>query len=114
VTKLLAHWVLSALSLLLVAHFIPGFRVRGFGTALIAALVIGFVNGTLGLLLKFMTIPLSIVTLGLFLLVINALMLELSAWFVSGFEVRGFGTAFLASLLLSALSVVVRELLHIG
>jgi len=112
VTKLLVHWVLSALSLLLVAHFIPGFRVRGFGTALIAALVIGFVNGTLGLVLKFMTIPLSIVTLGLFLLVINALMLELSAWFVPGFEVRGFGTAFLAALLLSVLSVIVRELLH--
>ena len=70
-----------------------------------------FVNGTLGLLLKFLTIPLSIVTLGLFLLVINALMLELSAWFVPGFEVAGFGTAFLASLILSVLSVAVRELL---
>ncbi len=110
-SKLLAHWVLSALSLLLVAHFVPGFRVRGFGTALIAALVIGFVNGTIGLGLKFLTIPLSILTLGLFLLVINALMLELSAWFVPGFAVRGFGTAFLASLILSALNVVVRELL---
>jgi putative membrane protein len=112
VSKLLAHWVLSALSLLLVAHVLPGVKVRGFGTALIAALVIGFVNGTLGLVLKFLTIPLSIVTLGLFLLVINALMLELSAWFVPGFEVGGFGTALVASLILSALSVVVRELLN--
>jgi len=109
--KLLAHWVLSALCLLLVARIIPGVRVRGFGTALFAALVIGFVNGTLGLLLKLLTIPLTIVTFGLFLLVINALMLELSAWFVPGFEVAGFGTAFLASLILTVLSVVVRELL---
>ena len=111
-SKLLAHWVLSALSLLLVARFVPGFRVRGVGAALIAALVIGFVNGTLGLALKFLTIPLSILTLGLFLLVINALMLELSSWFVPGFAVRGFGTAFIASLILSALSVVIRELLN--
>jgi putative membrane protein len=110
-TKLLVHWVLSALCLLLVARVLPGFKVRGFGTALFAAVVIGFVNGTLGLLLKVLTIPLSVVTLGLFLLVINALMLELSAWFVPGFEVAGFGTAFLASLILTVLSVVVRELL---
>ena len=58
-----------------------------------------------------LNIPLSIVTLGLFLLVINALMLELSAWLVPGFEVAGFGTAFLASLVLTVLSVVIRELL---
>jgi putative membrane protein len=110
-TKILVHWLLSALCLLLVARVIPGFKVRGFGTALLAVLVIGFVNGTLGLLLKVLTIPLSIVTLGLFLLVINAVMLKLSAWFVPGFEVAGFGTAFLASLILTVLSVVIRELL---
>lgn len=110
-TKLLAHWVLTALSLLLVGAVVPGFRLKGFGTALIAAVIIGLVNGTLGLLLKVLTFPLSIVTFGLFLLVINALMIELAAWLVPGFEVRGFGPAFLGALILSALNVVVRELL---
>lgn len=110
-TKLLAHWVLTALSLLLVGAVVPGFRLKGFGTALFAAVVIGFVNGTLGLLLKLLTFPLSIVTFGLFLLVINALMIELASWLVPGFEVRGFGAAFLGALILSALNVAVRELL---
>ncbi len=110
-TKLIAHWVLTALSLLLVGAVVPGFRLKGFGTALIAAVIIGLVNGTLGLLLKVLTFPLSIVTFGLFLLVINALMIELAAWLVPGFEVRGFGPAFLGALILSALNVVVRELL---
>jgi putative membrane protein len=109
--KLLAHWLLSALSLLLVAHLVPGFRVRGLGTALIAAVVIGLVNGTLGLILKILTLPVTIVTFGLFLLVINALMLKLSAWFVPGFEVRGFWPALLGGAILSVLSMVIRRLL---
>ena len=71
--RILAHWVLSALCLLLVAHFVPGFVVSGFGTALIAAVVIGLVNGTLGMLLKIVTFPLTILTFGIFWLVINAL-----------------------------------------
>ncbi len=77
--KLLAHWILSALSLLLVAKIVPGFAVSGLGTALIAAVVIGLVNSTLGLILKILTLPITVVTFGLFLLVINALMLKLSA-----------------------------------
>jgi len=112
VTKLLVHWVLSAISLLVVAHFVPGFVVRGFGTALIAAVVIGFVNGTLGLILKLLTLPITIITFGLFLLVINALMLKLAAWFVPGFAVRGFWPALLGGAILSVLSLVVRRLLH--
>lgn len=109
--KLLAHWLLSALSLLLVAHLVPGFRVRGLGTALIAAVVIGLVNCTLGLILKILTLPITIVTFGLFLLVINALMLKLSAWFVPGFEVHGFWAALLGGAILSVLSMVIRRLL---
>ena len=109
--KLLFHWALSALCLLLVAHLVPGFRVRGFGTALIAALLIGLINGTLGLLLKIVTFPLTILTFGLFWFVINALMLELAASFVRGFEVRGFWPAFFGSLILSVLNLIVRWLL---
>jgi len=109
--KMLVHWALSALCLLLVAHLVPGFRVRGFGTALIAALLIGLINSTLGLLLKIVTFPLTILTFGLFWFVINAMMLELAAFFVRGFEVRGFWPAFFGSLLLSVLNLIVRWLL---
>ena len=108
--KMLVHWALSALCLLAVAHLVPGFRVRGFGTALIAALLIGLINSTLGLLLKIVTFPLTILTFGLFWFVINALMLELAAFFVPGFEVRGFWPAFWGSLVLSILNLIVRWL----
>jgi putative membrane protein len=109
--KLLAHWILSALCLLLVAHFVPGFFVSGFGTALIAAVVIGLVNGTIGMLLKILTFPLTILTFGIFWLVINALMLKFAALFVSGFEVRGLWPAFWGGLILSVLNMIVRQLL---
>ena len=110
--KLLAHWVLSALCLLLVARFVPGFFVKGLGAALLAALIIGLVNGTLGLLLKVMTFPLIILTFGLFWFVINALMLKFAALLVPGFEVRGFWPAFVGGLILSLLNLTVRELLR--
>jgi putative membrane protein len=109
--KLLAHWVLSALCLLLVAHFVPGFYVRGFGTALIAAVVIGLVNGTLGVLVKIITFPITVLTFGIFWLVINALMLKFAAVFVPGFEVRGLWPAFWGGLILSLLNVVVGQIL---
>jgi putative membrane protein len=110
-TKLLVHWVLSALCLLLVAHFVPGFFVRGFVTALIAAVVIGLVNGTIGILLKIITFPITIVTFGIFWLLINALMLKFAALFVPGFEVRGLWPAFWGGLILSVLNMIIRQVL---
>jgi putative membrane protein len=110
--RLLVHWILSALSLMLVAHFVPGFYVKSFLYALLASVVIGLINATLGLLLKVLTFPLSIVTLGLFLLVINALMLKLSAALVPGFEVRGFWPAFWGALLLAILGMIIHALLR--
>src|SRR5579863_9419505 len=110
-TRILAHWILSALCLLLVARFVPGFYVRGLGTALIAAVVIGLVNGTIGMLLKIVTFPLTIVTFGLFWLLINALMLKFAAIFVPGFEVRGLWPAFWGGLILSLLNMTIRQLL---
>ncbi|HEY3303780.1 MAG TPA: phage holin family protein [Candidatus Binatia bacterium] len=107
---LIVHWLLSALSLLLVAHLVPGFQVRGFGTALIAAVVIGLVNATLGFVLKILTLPLTIVTFGSFLLVINAIMLKLAAALVPGFEVYGFLPALLGAIILSVISLVLRSL----
>jgi putative membrane protein len=109
--KLLAHWVLSALCLLLVARFVPGFFVMGFGTALIAAVVIGLVNGTVGMFLKIVTFPLTILTFGLFWLLINALMLKLAALIVPGFEVHGLWPAFYGGLILSLLNMAVRQVL---
>jgi len=109
--RILAHLVLSALCLLLVARFVPGFFVRGFGTALIAAVVIGLVNGTVGMLLKIVTFPLTVLTFGIFWLVINALMLKLAAAFVPGFEVRGLWPAFWGGLILSLLNLAVRQVL---
>ena len=73
--RLLLQWVLSAIALLIVSRIVPGFHVRGLWPALIAALVIGLLNATVGLLLKIITFPLTILTLGLFLLVINGIMI---------------------------------------
>src|SRR5262245_25468127 len=92
--KLLVNWLLNAVSLMIVAQVIPGFNVAGFKTALIAALIIGLVNATLGLFLKIATFPLTLLTLGVFWFVINALMLKLVSAFVSGFTIDGFLPAF--------------------
>ena len=109
--KILAHWVLSALCLLLVARYVPGFFVKGIGTALIAAVVIGLVNGTIGALLKLITLPLTILTFGLFWLLINAVMLKLAALFVPGFEVHGLWPALWGGFILSILNMIVRQVL---
>lgn len=107
---LILHWLLSALSILIVAHVVPGFEVRGFGTALLAAVVIGLVNATLGFVLKILTLPVTILTFGLFLIVINALMLLFAAMLVPGFAVHGFGPALLGAIVLSVVSFILRFL----
>ena len=108
--RLLLNWVVSALAVWIVAHIVPGFEIHGATTALLAALVIGLVNATLGALLKLITLPLTIVTLGIFWIVINALMLKLAAAFVPGFEIRGFLAAFLGAIVLSVVNMVLRHL----
>jgi putative membrane protein len=107
---ILLQWLLSAISLMIVAHIVPGFQVRSFGSALIAALVIGLVNATIGLLLKILTFPLTILTFGLFLLVINALMIQLASSLLSGFFVAGFWPAFFGAIVLSIVGAVLRHL----
>ena len=108
--RLLLHWILSAVAVWIVAHVVPGIAVSGPVAALIAALVIGLVNATLGLLLKILTFPLTILTLGLFWFVINALMLEFAAALVPGFYVRGFIPALIGAVMLSLLSSVLKWL----
>ncbi|HTM51718.1 MAG TPA: phage holin family protein [Bryobacteraceae bacterium] len=110
-THLLVNWLLSALSIVIVAHLIQGFHVSGFAAALIAAIVIGFVNGTLGVLLKIVTFPLSILTLGIFWLVINAVMLKVAAALVPGFRIDGFLPAFLGAIVLSLVNMALRYML---
>lgn len=101
---LLIHWFISAASLMIVAFLFPGIEVRGFGTALIAPIVIGLVNATVGFILKLFTLPLTILTLGLFWLVINALMLQLASAVVPGFFIAGFWSAFFGAIVLSIVS----------
>ena len=109
---LLLHWLISALSLLIVAHLVPGFEVQGFGVALLASLVIGLVNSTLGFLLKILTFPLTILTFGLFLLIVNAFMLEFASILVPGFIVRGFFPAFFGAIVLALVQMVLRGLVE--
>ena len=108
--RLLLNWVLSALAVWIVAKIVPGISVSGPVAALIAALVIGFINATLGALLKILTFPLTLVTLGIFWFVINALMLELAAGLVNGFYVRNFFAAFIGAIVLSIVSSVLQWL----
>ena len=104
--RLLLNWFLSALSLLIVTRIVPGFVVTGLGPALLAVIVIGLVNGTLGFFLKVVTFPLTILTLGIFWLVINALMLMAASALVPGFKVQGFWPAFLGAIVLSLVNLV--------
>ena len=106
----LVHWILSAIALWVVAHVVRGIYVSGPVAALIAALVIGFVNATLGLILKVLTFPLTLVTLGLFWFIINALMLKLAAAIVPGFNVRGFLPALIGAVLMSIVSSILQWL----
>lgn len=109
--RLLLTWVLSAIAVWIVAQIVPGISLHGPVAALIAALVIGFINATIGLVLKVITFPLTLITLGLFWFVINALMLELASAIVPGFHVRGFGAAFVGAILLSLVNLLLKWML---
>lgn len=108
---LLLQWLLSAVALMIVSRFVPGFYVAGLWPALIASLVIGLLNATIGFFLKIITFPLSIITLGIFLLVVNALMIRLASGIVKGFDVRGFFPAFWGAVVLSLLGMVIRAVM---
>jgi putative membrane protein len=110
VINLLLNWALSGLALWIVARLVPGFYVRGATAALIAALVIGFLNATLGLFLKIITFPLTLITFGIFWFVVNAAMLELASAIVPGFGVRSIGAAFWGAIVLSIVNMVLRWL----
>lgn len=104
--RLIGNWILSAIALLIVAYIVPGFYVSSFLAALVAAAVIGIINATLGLILKVLTFPLTVLTLGIFWIVINAVMLELASMFVHGFAIRTFTAAFIGAILLSLINMI--------
>jgi putative membrane protein len=109
--RLLLNWVLSAFAVWIVAQLGIGISVRGATSALVAALVIGFINATIGFILKVITFPLTLLTLGVFWLIINALMLELASALLSpGFQVRGFWAAFIGAILLSLVNLLLRAI----
>ena len=107
----LVHLILTAALLLLVSNLVQGFYVPGWESALVGAIVLGFVNAVVRPLMVLLTLPFTILTFGLFLLVVNALMLWLVAALVPGIRVQGFGSALLGSLVLTLLNVAVELLI---
>jgi putative membrane protein len=105
--KLLLTWVLHATALMALAHLYNGVEVTSFGAAMAAALVIGIFNLIVRPALVVLTLPVTFVTLGLFLFVINAFMFWAAAGLLDGFWVRGFGSALLGSLIYSAFGVLI-------
>lgn len=109
--KLILKWLLSAASLLFVAYIYSGVEVQSFTSALIAAFVIGLFNVVLRPILVVLTLPVTIVTLGLFLFVINALMFWAAAAVLDGFGVQGFAAALIGSLIYTVLGVLIESAL---
>ena len=105
--KTIVRWMLLAAALLLVAYLYPGVTVASFGSALLAAFVLGLFNTLLRPILVLLTLPVTLVTLGLFLFVINALMFYFAASVLDGFHVAGFGAALIGSLLYSLCGMVI-------
>ena len=110
--KLIIKWLLSAVALLAVAYLYSGVAVSSFGAALIAAFVIGLLNTIVRPILVILTLPVTVVTLGLFLFVINALMFWAASGVLGGFHVSGFGAALVGSLIYSVFGVVIESALE--
>ena len=105
--KIIVRWLLLAAALLLVAYLYPGVRISSFGSAMIAAFVLGLFNTLLRPVLVLLTLPVTVITLGLFLFVINALMFWSASGLLGGFNVAGFGAALIGSLIYSLCGMVI-------
>ena len=108
----IAKWLLYAAALMLVSHLVSGITIASYGSAVLAAVVIALLALVLGSILKLLTLPLTIITLGLFLIVINALLFWAAGSMLSGFHVAGFWTAVLGAILYSLLCMAVDALLR--
>jgi putative membrane protein len=105
--KLIVRWLLLAAALLLVAYLYPGVTIKSFGAAMIAAFVLGLLNTIVRPLLVLLTLPVTLITLGLFLFVINALMFWAAAYVLDGFNVTGFAAALIGSVIYSLCGMVI-------
>jgi putative membrane protein len=105
----IVNWLLGALALWLVAQIIPGIQIRSFATAMLATVMIALVDLTIGPILRFIAFPITFLTLGLFRLVLNALLLKLASMFTPGFRIDGFLNALVGSLVLTILDIVLRR-----
>jgi putative membrane protein len=114
VVELLTRLIINAALLLFISRLIPGLYVEGWGPAFIGAIVLGLVNFFVRPVMVILTFPLTILTLGLFLLVVNALMLWLASGLVPGIHLQGFGSAILGSLLFSLLNLAVSTMVRRG
>lgn len=112
--KLLLGWAINAVALFLLPYIVPAVQVKGFGTALVVALVIALLNTFIRPVLFILTLPITVLTLGLFTLVLNGLMFWIASSFIEGFEVRGFWWAVLAALIYSIISWAISSLLLRG
>jgi len=101
---LLIRWLILAAAIIIAAYLLPGIAVASFGSALFAALVLGFLNAFLRPILIILTLPINVFTIGLFTFVINAFLLQMTSGVISGFAVRGFGSALLGSIIISLVS----------
>lgn len=108
--KLLLRWILNTLALFIVATIVPHFHYDSIVSLAIAALVLGLLNAIVRPILFWLTLPLTIVTLGLFLIVLNGIVLEIAAFFVPGFSIDGFGWAIVGALVLSVISLVTHRI----
>jgi putative membrane protein len=97
--RLLLLWILNAVALLAVTYLLPSIQVSSFGTALLAALVLGFINTLVRPVLALLTLPITVLTLGIFYLVLNGLLFWLASAFIPGFQVQGFTSAFIGAIL---------------
>ena len=104
--NLLVRWLVNTLALFIVVTLVPGFGYSSIVTLAIAAAVLGLLNTIIRPILFVLTLPLTVVTLGLFLIVLNAIMLELTAWLVPGFRITGFGWAVVGAIVLGLISLV--------
>ncbi|MFA6533473.1 MAG: phage holin family protein [Patescibacteria group bacterium] len=107
--KTLIHFIVSALAILVTAYILPGVHVDGIIAALVLAVVLGVINTILRPILVFLTLPLTIVTLGLFILVINGLLVMLASYIVPGFTVASFWWAFLFGIVLAVINWVLEK-----
>lgn len=104
--SLIVRWLLNTLALFIVVTIVPGFHYHSVVTLAIAAAVLGLLNAIVRPILFVLTLPLTVITLGLFLIVLNAIMLEITAWFVPGFRISGFGWAIVGAVVLGLISLV--------